>query len=1169
MTKMHHFAAPFAVVLVALPGQMGLAFAPECSIGNSCVTAVTAGGNTEGVAQPPAAPIPGAGFLISIDGKAVTGDATLADRQRQADVALSDEDIDLRFDGLGVRPRLDAEVLGTGPYFAGDRVTFRSRMNYPAFVTSGEIRIYDLDTPSGTHLLMRLPIEPNGEATVTLPKGDMLVFVYRVRDRQNRFDETAPVLLGKAQRREDESGAFEEAGRDSALRRHIPVRGGAVTVFARSLPPGSQLQALGATVTPDAEGKAVVQRILPPGTRAVPVRVSNSRGPALDISRDITIPRAEWFAVGVADLTYGRRTGDLEEGVSPGYSRGRLSFYAKGKTASGHDITAHADTREDELDKLFTNLLEKDPRAVLSRLDPDLYYPTYGDDSTLVEDAPTSGGLYAKVEKDGNMLFWGNFKSRTEGTELLRNERSLYGAQVVLQSRDHTAGGAPRRRLEGYAAQPDQLPQRDVLRGTGGSVYFLTRQDILVGSETLSVEVRDPDSDRVLSRTTLVQGQDYDINYAQGVVTLFSPLSGYSGGGGLLLRNPNGDEVVHLVAQYEWRPLAGDIDGYAYGGRLTSGLTDQLQLGATVQIDGTGEADQRAYGVDLAWRGSERTFLEAEIARSDGPGFGYTSSLDGGLTGATTTPVGGEGVAVRLKGQAALEELFPGRSGSIGGYYETREAGFSSLDHQVTADEELWGVKAEVDLSARNRLSFALDHYDEAGGERKDEGQLLLRHQWRASVAVELGYGRIDRRDPGRADRSGTRDDLAARLILTPSDRLEWYVFAQGSLEVAGGLDRSDRLGLGGEAKLGRDWTVSGEVSDGTSGVGARLLLGQERGAGNSVYAGYTLDPDRTLDDVTLTGRDRGKFVAGGKTRYSDSVTAFAENTYDLFGQRRSLTSGYGVEYSRSDRTVYTAAIESGRVSDEAEGDLRRNAFSFGVRYDDRDRLSARGRLEYRTDRSTQESNARDVDTILLSGLLRYKFSDEARMVGKLDLLTSSGKSDTVAEGDYADVSLGYALRPILDERLNLLAKYQYVYDMYGQEIDGAATRGPRQRSHVASIDADYDLSTRWTLGGKVGMRFSETAAVEAEEFAKNDALLTVVNARYHLVHNWDVLLEGRSLVAEQAGTADLGAVVGAYRQFGEKVMLGGSYNFGRFSDDLTDMVRDDQGAEINLIAKF
>jgi len=34
-------------------------------------------------------------------------------------------------------------------------------------------------------------------------------------------------------------------------------------------------------------------------------------------------------------------------------------------------------------------------------------------------------------------------------------------------------------------------------------------------------------------------------------------------------------------------------------------------------------------------------------------------------------------------------------------------------------------------------------------------------------------------------------------------------------------------------------------------------------------------------------------------------------------------------------------------------------------------------------------------------------------------------------------------------------------------------------------------------------------------------------------------------------------------------VMIGGSYNFGSISDDLTDLVADDRGAEINLIAKF
>ena len=77
----------------------------------------------------------------------------------------------------------------------------------------------------------------------------------------------------------------------------------------------------------------------------------------------------------------------------------------------------------------------------------------------------------------------------------------------------------------------------DVLRGTGGSVYFLSRQDILLGSETLTVELRDADTQRVISRTSLVQGEDYDINYTQGVVTLYSPLSGYGSGGEISTRS--------------------------------------------------------------------------------------------------------------------------------------------------------------------------------------------------------------------------------------------------------------------------------------------------------------------------------------------------------------------------------------------------------------------------------------------------------------------------------------------------------------------------------------------------------------------------------------------------------------------------------------------------------
>jgi hypothetical protein len=147
--------------------------------------------------------------------------------------------------------------------------------------------------------------------------------------------------------------------------------------------------------------------------------------------------------------------------------------------------------------------------------------------------------------------------------------------------------------------------------------------------------------------------------------------------------------------------------------------------------------------------------------------------------------------------------------------------------------------------------------------------------------------------------------------------------------------------------------------------------------------------------------------------------------------------------------------------------------------------------------------------------------------------------------------------------------RYQYLDDMFGQVVDGDLGEGPLQRSHVFSIDAEFDVSPRWTLGAKLGGRLAESAVDVDSPFLANDAWLAVATARYHIVNEWDMLLEARNLTTIQADTADFGALVGVYRQVGPAVMIGGSYNFGSFSDDLTDLVADDQGAEINLIARF
>ena len=191
------------------------------------------------------------------------------------------------------------------------------------------------------------------------------------------------------------------------------------------------------------------------------------------------------------------------------------------------------------------------------------------------------------------------------------------------------------------------------------------------------------------------------------------------------------------------------------------------------------------------------------------------------------------------------------------------------------------------------------------------------------------------------------------------------------------------------------------------------------------------------------------------------------------------------------------------------------------------------------------------------------------RLLFSADLAQSDTDESAILDGDYADVVLGYAYRPIADDRLNILARYRYLYDMFGQRVDGVDETGPRQRSHVISIDASYDISRTWTIGGKLGYRISETSASESTVFVQNDAWLAIANARMHLVHDWDILIEARELGTVQAQGRDFGLLAAVYKQLGTHLEVGVGYNFGQISDDLTDLTDDSQGAFINLVAKF
>ena len=336
---------------------------------------------------------------------------------------------------------------------------------------------------------------------------------------------------------------------------------------------------------------------------------------------------------------------------------------------------------------------------------------------------------------------------------------------------------------------------------------------------------------------------------------------------------------------------------------------------------------------------------------------------------------------------------------------------------------------------------------------------------------------------------------------------------------------------------------------------------------GSTRYAGWDLDPGREITGVT--GHRCGCVPHRGATeRLSEDVSIFAEHIYDVFGDRRSTTTAYGLDWTPTERLSGAIAIESGDVVDDRDNDFERDAVSVAMRYAT-DALQAQGRLEYRTDRGTRSGTQLRTQTYLLASDLAWKIDESHRLVFSADYAETTGSDSDTLNGTYADFVAGYAFRPIDHDRLNVLARYRFLYDDIGQRVDDTDDLGPRQRSHVVSVDALYDINRHLTLGAKVGARFAETAATEADPFTDNDALLGVLSMRYHMVNKWDGLLEVRRLDLRQAETSDTGVLAALYRQVNPNVSVGLGYNFGTFSDDLTDLTRDDKGLFVNLLAQF
>jgi len=1127
-------------------------------------------------------------FRISLDGQQLdtSGLPGSADNQRCIDVALARDLLQVRYDNLSAKPRLNV-VSGPRLAHVGAPVQFRGYSNYLHWIDRAEVRILgrtglfsDVDVLATQALDDQLAGEwvPTGE----LP--DRLYYQLRVYDAEGRFDETSPrpLNLSRVPVTEDEvvdaeADLLAGYGENRLQRHRIPVAGGTVTVSGNDVRSDQQVYVMGRPVPVDRNGRFANSQIIPRGLHSIEVAVLNEDGKGRIYRRDLRLPSQDWFTVAIADITVGEQdttgparlvTGEDRYYDDKLYVDGRLAFYTKGKIDNTYTVTASVDTTEESFSSILSNFNDKNPSEFLRRMDSDQGWTTFGDDSTLVEDAPTRGKFYLKVEDGKSHALWGNFREEIRATELSQVDRSLYGAQLRFNSDDYTAFGERRLQFEGFAAQPGTASAREEFRGTGGSLYFLKHQDLTQGSERVRIEVRDQDSNLVLYSQDLVSGIDYDVNALQGRIILSEPLSGIADGS-LLVRSGGSlsGNAAYLVVGYEYSPGVDELDDLAVGGRAAFWASDWARIGVTgSRQEQTGSDTQELAGVDLLLRQSEDSWIKLESAQSTGDGFEQLSSFDGGF-GFSSTVVGttSDARAHRLETAFSLSDLGSDSEGSGTFYFEQRDAGFSAPGRLTSLDTQQVGGSFASPVGDDTQVIVKADELDEEGGTLKRSAEAAIAHDLDENWQLSAGM-RSDDQQTQLGTNDGRRDDLLVQAEYRDDEDWSVYGFTQGTLDRSGSRSANNRGGLGGHYRINPRTSLSGEVSDGNLGVGGKAGVNYDASDRTNLYLNYELDNDRT--DNGFGGRT-SQIVTGARSRWTDSVSVYAEQRYQEASEQSGLIQAYGLDFAPNDYWSYGLNTEFGTINSESGDELRRRAIGGKIGYSGEGLLYA-GALEYREDKSDSETR----DVWLMRNNLSYKINPDWRFISKLDFSVGNSTLGDFFDGNFVEGSVGYAYRPAFNDRLNLLAKYTYLSDLApSEQITGTtgSTIDYSQRSHVAAIDAIYDLTERWSVGGRYAYRLGELrmSRDDSADWFDSRGQLAAVRVDWHVTRKWDLMTEVRRRDEFAADDSRTGALVGMYRHFGNHLKAGLGYNFSDFSDDLTDMSFRSQGWFINAVGKY
>ncbi len=846
----------------------------------------------------------------------------------------------------------------------------------------------------------------------------------------------------------------------------------------------------------------------------------------------------------------------------------RSAFFLKGKVSGDMLLTAAFDS-------------DKETNARLLRdVDPNRFYPVYGDSSITGFDAKSRDRLYVRLDSGKSYALYGDFSTGDGFSQL-----SGGGAVASVKSRNLGAYSRSATGLRGHYEKADYFAngflvnenQKQLVeeyRGNATSGPFsVSSNQAVENSEKVELITRDKNALGIVKAVQLMQRSvDYSFEPFSGRIVFKSPVPSIDVNG-----DPVSIRITYEVEQGGPKFLTYGVDGQVK-------LGESFEVGGSYLQDKNPQSPYRLSSANASVRLGQSGTLTVEIANS------ASTSYTAGAGSATLTPSGAAGeVRNDRKGNAVrLEGVYSEGSWDTRGWF--MRAGQDFYNPAASISEG----KNETGLSARYKISDAWSVY--ATGQRNQDtlpandpkrDALAAGATWNATDRLTLDASlRRTREDAGYAGTSSIANNSGAgggfyglgTDAVDPGTGIAVLGTGLNTTAAGAGLNpnsvSSTSLRLAANYRATDRWSVNGEVEVGTEhqrrlGLGTSYQISER----SKVYARLETRTGLT-SAASLNAYDRSNsFVAGIDNTFASGPTVYSEfrlrdaASYDAALSRdMQLASGVRNSWNYAEGIVYTGGLEFLRIFNGTTREAV--AVNGGVDYSAHPLWRASGRLELRRvldDKATAVNDTQDQYLSTVS--TARKIDRDWTMLARNYLLYQDNKDTGTKLEDRFQI--GAAWRPVDHNRWNALARYEYKTVADKTTLAGVSTNGDNYRAHIISLHGDYHPSRPWWINGRFALKQNKDKTLPA---GQQTYMAWLVGGRvtYDISENWDIGVMTSYMYSPQGSSKQWAQGVELGYLVRQNLWLSAGANWVGFKDkDLTGSDYTNKGVYLRLRFKF